>query len=148
MTAPLIEIADAIVTALNAADLSQALVFERDFLAEFQISEIASLHGKVVPRSDSREMGSASVDNATVAIDIAVAKRLRPGAHNDRAEIDGLIDFCEEIKAVLNRQRLAGAENAVCIALAQEAPYSSDHLAEMRVFITVITATFLTTVAV
>jgi len=147
MTVPALVIADAIVTALNAATLTTPVTFTRVYVPKFDLADAIAVQGKVVPKSDAREMGSASADNATVAVDIGVMKRLQEAVVDEKAEFDGILDLCEEIKAVLNRERLVGAEEAVCTGTAQEMPYSVDD-ADDRVFLAVITATFLTTVTV
>lgn len=146
MTVPVITIADAVVTALNAAEFSQPITFARVYVPKFDLANAAAVQGKVVPKSDAREMGSAAGDNAVIAMDIGVMKRLQEAVVDEKAEFDALLGLCEEIKAVLNRQRLAGAEDAICTGTAQEMPYSVDE-AEGRVFLSVITASFLTTVA-
>jgi hypothetical protein len=148
MTVPCLKIADAIVSALNGAEFSQSVTFERVYVPKFDLANAAAVQGKVSPRSDVREMGSAANDNATVMIDIGVLKRLQNTVTNQQTELDTLLLLCEEIKAVLNRQRLAGADEAICVGTAQEMPYAVDYLDEMRVFLAIISATFLTTVAV
>ena len=147
MTVPALTITDAIVTALNAAGLSQSVTFSRVYVPKFDLENAVAIQGRVVPKSDAREMGSAAADNATVAVDIGVMKRLQGTVAAEAAELDALLLLCEEIKAVLNRQRLAGAEEAICTGTAQEMPYSVGDV-EGRVFLTVITAMFLIPVAV
>ena len=105
------------------------------------------LEGKVVPKSDSREMGSASDDNATIAVDIGVMKRLQNSVAEEKTEVDELLELCEEIKSVLNRQRFA-SDTAICVGTSQEIIYSVEDIDNGRVFLTAITATFATTVAV
>ena len=147
MSVPALTIADAVVTALNAATLSQSVTFERVYVPKFDVASAATIQGKVVPKSDAREMGSLADDNATIAIDIGVMKRLQNAVANEKAEIDALLELCEEIKAVLNRERMAG-DTAVCVGVAQEIIYSVEDVDNGRVFLTAITANFLTTVAV
>lgn len=146
MSVPVLTIADAIVTALNAATLTTPVTFTRVYVPKFDLENAVAVQGRVVPKSDAREMGSASDDNATVAVDIGVMKRLQGTVAAEVAELDALLLLCEEIKAVLNRQRFAG-DTALCVGTAQEMPYSVED-ADNRVFLAVITATFLTTVAV
>lgn len=148
MSVPSLDIADAVVTALNAADLSQSVTFERVYVPKFDTSNAATLQGKVVPVSDIREMGSAADDNATIAVDIGVMQRLQGGISVEKTAVDTLLGLCEEIKAVINRQRLSGAATAVCIGTAQEVIYSVEELDNGRVFLTAIRAIFLVTVAI
>lgn len=148
MSVPCLRIADAIVTALTGATFSQSIAFERVYVPKFDLANAATIQGKVSPRSDMREMGSAANDNATIVIDIGVLKRLQNTLANQQTELDALLLLCEEIKAVINRERLADAEEAICIGTAQEMPYAVEYLDEMRVFLAIISTTFLTTVAI
>jgi hypothetical protein len=148
VSVPSLDIADAVVTALNATDLSQSVTFERVYVPKFDTANAATLQGKVVPVSDIREMGSAADDNATIAVDIGVMQRLHNDISMEQAAVDALLGLCEEIKAVINRQRLSGAETAVCIGTAQDVIYSVEELDNGRVFLTAIRAIFLVTVAI
>lgn len=147
MSVPALTIADAVVTALNAATLSQAVTFERVYVPKFDTANAATVQGKVVPKTDSREMGSSADDNATIEIDIGVMKRLQDAVADEKTEMDSMLDLCEEIKAVLNRKRLA-SDTAICIGTAQEIIYSVEDVDSGRVFLTAITARYVTTVTV
>lgn len=147
MSVPALTIADAVVTALNAADLSLSVTFTREYVPKFDTTNAATVQGKVVPKSDQREMGSAADDNATIAVDIGVMKRLQNAVADEKTELDALLELCEEIKAVVNRERIA-LDTAVCIGTAQEIIYSVEDVDNGRVFLTAITATFATTVAI
>lgn len=148
MTAPAITIADAVVTALNAATLSQTVTFERVYVPKFDMANAATIQGKVVPKSDVREMGSAADDNATILIDIGVMKRLQNAITAETAEVDALLALCEELKAIVNRQRLSGAATAICTGTTQDPMYSVEDIDNGRVFLAAVTATFATTVAI
>lgn len=148
MSVPVLIIADAIVTALNEATLSLSFKATREYVPKFDTTDANNVQVKVVPKSDAREMGSAAVDDAAVAIDIGVMKRLQNAVTDEKAELDALLELCEEIKAVINRERLTGAEEAVCVGVAQEIVYSVEDVDQGRVFLTVITANFATTVAI
>jgi hypothetical protein len=147
MSVPSLTVADAVVTALNAATLSQSVTFERVYVPKFDTASSASVQGKVVPKFDNREMGSAADDNAAIAIDIGVMKRLQNAVADEKAEMDALLLLCEEIKPVLNRKRFAD-DTAICVGTAQEIIYSVEDVDNGRVFLTAITANFQTTVAV
>lgn len=146
MSVPALTIADAVVDALNGATLSQSVTFARVYVPKFDVADAATVQGKVVPKSDTREMGSAADDSVTVMIDIGIMKRLQDAIAGEVAEVDAILELCEEIKAALNRQRLDGAEDAVCLGVAQPVLYAVDELDNARVFLTVLTATFLTSV--
>lgn len=146
MSVPCLTIADAIVTALNAATLSVSFTATREYVPKFDTMNAATVQVKVVPKSDQREMGSAADDNATIAIDIGVMKRMQNDVSGEKAEMDAILALCEEIKALLNRRRPLTLATAVCIGTAQEVPYSVEEIDNGRVFLTVVTATYLTTV--
>lgn len=147
MSVPALTIADAVVAALNSAALSQSVTFERVYVPKFDMANAATVQGKVVPKSDRREMGSAADDDATILIDIGVMKRLQNAITGEVAEIDAMLELCEEIKGVINRQRMA-SDTAICVGTAQEVICSVEDIDNARVFLTAITATFATTVAV
>jgi hypothetical protein len=142
MTAPIITLADAIVTALNAATLSQAFTAERIYAPKFDLASGEAVQIKVAPKSDVRQPGSAAADNATIQIELGIFKKLGEDTTSDIAEMDAMLAFCEEIKPLINRQRLAAGLDAICTGTAQETPYFIDALETERVFLTLITATF------
>lgn len=142
MTAPAVTIANAVVAALNAADLSVDVTFSRAYVPKFETAGVTALQGKVVPKSDGRAALNRSQDGATIQIDIGVMKRLQNTIANEVTEIDGLLDVCEEIKSVVNRQRLTDATDAICTGTAQDPMYSIEDVDGKRVFLAAITATF------
>ena len=148
MNVPVLTLADAVVAAVNAAELSIEFTATREYVPKFDSKDAATVQVQVVPKQDTREMGSAADDNATISIDIGVMKKLQDAVADEKTEMDALLELCEEIKAATNRERLAGAEDSICIGIAQEIVYDVEKLDDGRVFLTVITATFATTVAV
>lgn len=148
MTVPALVLADAVVAAINAATLSLSVTATREHVPKFDIQDASSVQIKVVPASDSREMGSAACDNATIAIDIGVMKRLQETTENEKAEIDGLMELVEELRGVVNRQSLVAGVESRCTETSQDAIYDVKNLDESRIFLTSLTATFLYPVAV
>lgn len=148
MTAPIITLADAVVTALNDATLSQDFTAARQYVPKFDLHSSAAVQVAVVPKADAREMGAAAFDTATTTIDVGVMKKLTGAVSDESTEIDGMMDLCEEIKALLNRQRLGGSSESVCIVIVHEPIYSVEEVDEKRNFLTVISASFLTPITV
>jgi hypothetical protein len=146
MTVPAIVTADAIVAALNAATLSQTVTFTRVWVPKFDTTEAAMVQGKVVPVTDDREMGSAADDNATIVVDVGVMKRLQNSIATETAEIDALMELCEEIKPLLNRERFGDA--IVSKPPSQNPLVSVEELDSGRVFLVAVRVEFLTTVAI
>lgn len=146
MTAPAITIADAVVAALNAATLSQSVTFERVWVPKFDIENSADIQGKVAPASDTREMESAARDKATIAIDVGVVYRLAGAVASEVAEVDALVELCEELKPLLNRHSIGGAIGSA--APAQNPIVSVEDLDGKRTVLVVVRFTFDTTVAI
>jgi len=150
MSVPSLTIADAVVASLNGATLSQDVTFARAYVPKFDMSSAtAVVQGKVIPVSDAREMGSAAADNAAIAVDVGIMKKLQStAAAAEQVEIDALLELCEEVKSVLNRQRLPTATGFICTAVVQEPIYSVESIENDRVFLAAPRFTFLTTVSV
>lgn len=147
MTAPITTLADAVVTVINAATLSLTVVAERVYDPKFQ-ADVAGLQVKVAPAEDTGEMDTAGSDLRTMLVHVGVFKRLAESVDDERDEIDDLMDFCEELRAVVNRKRLAGAEDSVCVKIAQQPLNPIQEIDGHRVFLTVMACTFLTSVGV
>jgi hypothetical protein len=64
------------------------------------------------------------------------------------AEIDAAMLLCDEIRALINRHRLADVEAAICTKIEQNPIYSVDQADEARTFLTVLTTTWITDLAV
>jgi len=140
MSSKIIAIADAVVTALNAAELSLDITAARAYVPKFDLHSSTGVEVRVVPKSDDREMETAGTDAGDMLIDIGINKKLQNAVADELAECDTLMDLCEEIRPVLNRQRLAG--EAVCIRIRHELIYSVDKVEDERTFLSVMTATF------
>ncbi len=63
-------------------------------------------------------------------------------------EIDAALEFCEELRHLVNRQRLTDVEAAICTRIEQNPIYSVEQLDESRVFLTVLTTTWATEIDV
>jgi hypothetical protein len=150
MGVAILDIADAIVTALNGATLSQTFTAARAYVPKFDLTTATGYQVCVVPKADSREPGGQSEDSAELLIDIGVMKKLaaRTTAAAELAEIDAAMLLCDEIRAVVNRKRLAGVEDAICSKIEQNPIYSVDQADEARTFLTALTTTWITETAV
>ena len=142
MSSKIIAIADAVVTALNAATLTQTITAARAYVPKFDLHSSTAVEVCVVPMSDDREMESRGSDAADIQIDIGIKKKLQNAVADELAEIDAMMDFCEEIRPVLNRQRITDVENSVCMRIRHEPIYSVEEVDGSRTFLTVMTATF------
>jgi hypothetical protein len=146
MTTPAIAIADAVAAAIGEATLSQPVTAKRAYVPRFRTT-VSGIQILVVPKADGRTAGSVAVDDAMIGVDIGVFKKLTSNAADEDAEIaeiDGLLELCEELKAIWNRKEIAGATGGASV---QDPLYGVEELDEGRLFVTAISAPFRTMVA-
>lgn len=150
MTVAILTIADAVVTALNAAHLSQSFTAARVYVPKFDLATLTAIQVAVVPKADNREPGTQSTDSAELLVDIGVMKKLAAftTAAAEVTEIDAMMLLCDEIRALVNRHRLADVEAAICTKIEQDPIYSVQEADNARTFLTVLTTTWITETAV
>lgn len=134
----IIEIADAVVAELAAGEFSAPFTARRMLLPEFELSELNDLHVTVLPKSIDIAAGSRIASNYDVKIDIGVQKKVAD-VEADVAQLCGLV---EEIAEFLRRRPLQGAQYAAWMNTANQPVYSPEHLAEKRLFTSVLTLTY------
>ena len=144
MNASIVEIADAVVTALNAHTLSQAFTAARYYLPEFDLPEMDQLHVSVVPAELDEEIADRTRDRAEYKIHVAVQKRVTkqdpPGL--DTSAIDGLMALVQEIDDLLHHKPLAGYEEAHWTKTENKPIYDPKHLKEHGQFTSLLVFTF------
>ena len=133
------DIADAVVAELASGSFSQAIAPQRMVLPEFDLASLAELRVTVVPKAVEITGSTRSVSQYDVQIDIGVQKKL--GKDLD-AGVPALCELVDEIAAFLKRRLLAGAPYAAWVRSANEPIYAPEHLAEQRVFTSVLTVTY------
>ena len=133
------DIADAVVAELASGSFSQAIAPQRMVLPEFGLEDLADLRVTVVPKAVEISGSTRSVSQYEVQIDIGVQKKL--GKDLD-AEVPALCELADEIADFLKRRSLAAAPYAAWVRSANEPIYAADHLAEQRVFTSVLTVTY------
>ena len=148
MSVAILDIADAIVVALNAATLSQTFTAIRAYVPKFDLQTSAEVQVAVVPKADSREPGGQVVDSAELLVDIGVMKKLQNAVSAEVAEIDAMLVLCDEIRALVNRHRLNDVETAICTKIVQEPIYSVEEVDNARTFLTVLTTLWITETAI
>ena len=134
--ATIIDIADALTTALNAHVFSQAFTAVRRYRPVYELAEMANLHVTVVPKGVALERANRSREQVDVRIDVAVQKKVAGDT-----EIDGLMALVEEMAAFARDLRLESCA-AVWLRTENEPVYAPEHLAELGVFTSVLTLTF------
>lgn len=129
-----IDIAEAIVTQLNAAELSQTIASERGYLPIFDLEDMDdALHVTVVPAGDTQVALSRSMSQYDYVTEIGVQIRFPGQAFPSNENLDPFMTLVQEIRDLFNRQRLTGeSTKAVCVGT--EAAYSDDHLERLHQF--------------
>lgn len=134
-----LNITDAVVAQLNAAELSQAVEAERQYVPSYELKTLKELRVTVVPR----ELHVRSLDRGRNSyeadIDIAIQKKFNKG---DAAEIDPLIEFVEEIADQFRLKRLASFPGAIWSKTVHQVLYSQEHWDQYRQFTSLLTLTF------
>ena len=133
------DIADAVVAELASGSFSQAIAPQRMVLPEFGLEDLAELRVTVVPKAVEITGSTRSVSQYDVQVDVGVQKKL--GKDLD-AEVPALCELVDEIAAFLKRRALAATPYAAWVRSANEPIYAADHLAEQRVFTSVLTVTY------
>lgn len=142
MTVPANTIATALTEALNTRFGS--FTASRVYVPKFDTASSA-LQVQVFAKSDVREPETRKTDAAKIDVVIGVMQRLQNTVANEAAEIDALMETCEQVKAFVNRETIA---DAVCVEVKNDPLCSVDDADGRRTFLSLITATFTTSVIV
>ena len=135
----IVDIADAVVTELNAGTFSQTFEAVRLYRPDFDLKEMATLHVTVVPKAQTIATVSRSSGQYDVAVDVAVQQKLDDETAD---QMDGLMSLTEEIADFFRLRRLTACPAAIWLRTENEPVYSVEHLTEMRQFTSVLTLTF------
>ena len=141
--ATVIDIADAVVAALNGEDGPKfgqppaGLSAARAYRPAYDLKDMKDLHVTVVPKGLEIAMAGRGLAQNDAQIDVAVQRKL---ASADNAEIDALMGLVERIaEFVRSRDRLAGA---AWVKTENVPIYSLEHMEQLRQFTSVLTFTF------
>ncbi len=136
------DIADAVVAELGAAPpdtFSMAFTAERHVLPEFELKDLADLKVTVVPKSVEITAASRASSQYEIAVDIGIQKKLGKDLDTEVAALGTLVD---EIADYLRHRKLSQASFAVWVGIGNEPVYAPEHLAERRVFTSILTVTY------
>ena len=137
-----IDIADAVAAELNAAGagtFSEAFEAHRRVLPEFELEHLAALKVTVVPKRIEITGSTRSASQYEIAVDVGVQKKCGKDLDTEVAALGTLVD---QIADYLHRRPLSAAPFVAWVSITNEPVYASDHLAEQRVFTSVLTATY------
>lgn len=136
------DIADAVVAELSAAPdgtFSETFSAVRRVLPEFDLEDLAELKVSVVPKSVEITGSTRAASQYEIAVDVGVQKKL--GKDLD-AEVTALGTLVDEMADYLRQRTLEQAPFAVWVGIRNEPVYVPEHLAERRVFTSVLTVTY------
>ena len=135
--AEIVTIAEAVTTAINAADLSQEVTAERVYVAPFNLKDLTELRVSVVPGGAESEQLSRSQHTHTKTVEVVAQKR----TGRSKEEVDALTLLVEEIGDLFRGQRLDEYEPAFCAAVAISG-HDPDALDQEGRFVSVVSLTF------
>ena len=136
------DIADAVATELGAAPpgtFSQPFAAERNVLPEFDLEDLADLKVTVVPKSVEITGSTRAASQYDIAVDIGVQKKLDSDLDGEVAALGTLVD---EMADYLRGRTLDQAPFAVWVRIGNDPVYAPEHLAQRRVFTSVLTVTY------
>jgi hypothetical protein len=140
-----IDIADAVVAVLNGddADFSQDFEAQRRVRPSFELTDLTDLRVTVVPKGFEASIASRSLSQYDVQVDVGIQKKLAAGA-DEEVEVATMCGLVEEVADFLKGKPLEGdGWRASWVRPAVNEPvYSTEHLAEKRVFTSVLTLTY------
>jgi len=134
-----IDIADAVVTELAGGAFSQPFTPERRVLPGYELADLKDLRVTVVPAAVETSGASRTLSQHDVRIDVGIQKKLGKNLDVEVAQLAGLVD---EIAEFLKRRPLQAVPYAAWVRTANEPIYASDHLAERRLFTSVLSVTY------
>ena len=135
-------IATAVTAELNAAPegtFDPAVQAVCSVLPVYDLTAMGDLKVTVVPKAVQITGSTRAASQFDVQVDIGVQKKL--GSDLD-SEVAALLDLVDAIAQYLRKRPLAAAPHACWVATANEPVYAPEHLAEKRLFTSVLTLTY------
>ncbi len=135
----IVELADAVVSELNAEGWSLDFAAKRLYRPRFEPADLKTLQVSVVPRALVIEAASRADDSRQYQIDLAVQQKLDAESSE---EIDPLLGLVEDIARHFRLRRPAAMPSALCVKVENEPVYAVEHLDELRCFTSILTLSF------
>lgn len=137
------DIADAVTTEINASGLlPPSVTAKRMVLPEFELADLAEMKVAVVPKSVLITGSTRAASQYEIAIDIGIQQKLAPGNKDLDTEVATLGTLVDQIADHLRKRALGGAPYATWVSINNEPVYAPEHLAEQRVFTSVLTVMY------
>ena len=134
------DIADAVVTVLNDASLSQTFTAVRLYRPITELKDFTALRVIVVPKDQEQVLADRVQAQMDFRLDIGIQKKLADATSTGNvAEIDTLMTLVEEVIDLIRTTRVFGV--AKWLKTENNPIFAPDHLSEMRVFTSVLTLT-------
>lgn len=134
-----LDIADAVVTDLNAASFSQAFTATRSLQPHYELPDLTKLKVTVLPKARAETPNSRATDSVDYSVDVGVQKKLNSPL--TQAELNALMLLVKEVTAFLNRRTPSGQE-VTWVGTLNEPIFAQEHLKEMNQFTSVLTVTY------
>lgn len=134
-----IDIADAVVGAIQAGSYGEPVAVERKYRPTFELTDLTQVQITVVPRAVSITTATRDSSYFDCAIDVGVQKKVNADSADD---IDALMTLVEQIADQLRLKRLDDAPEAAWVSIENEPAFASEHLDQQRVFTSVLTVTY------
>lgn len=135
----IIDIADAVVTSLNAGSFSMPFTAQRHYRPVWDLSQLQDLQVAVVPREATVASAGRDRNQYDYRIDLAIQKKID---REEPAEIDPLMDLVEQLADHFRLRRLEEFVEAVWVRTENVPIYSVEHLEQHRVFTSVLSLTY------
>lgn len=136
----LLDIADAVVTQLNAETWSPTFTATRAYIIENQLTALDDLVVTVIPSEQTRVNVSRSGEQHDHVVMLGIQQR--PTTISN-AVLDPLVDLAEAIANYFeNERKLTAYPTASCTLVENTPPYQPQRLRENREFLTIITLTY------
>jgi hypothetical protein len=134
MVSNAIDIANAIVSELNAETFSQEFTAVRYYLPQTKLENLAELKVSVVPRTITETVSSRESTVGEYIIDVGIQKAIDPAV---LAEADELMLLAEEISNFFRLRTLVDYEPANWAGV-ETTLYSSGELSDLRAFTSIV----------
>ena len=145
MAAPILVIADAVVSTLNGASLSQTFTAARYYVPVQELKDLGTLTVSVVPTAiDSELIARNGMNKEEYLIDIGVQKVIGTGPMtNDqvKAATDPYMGLMDEIATLFKGTVVVGT-SARCVNVKNAPIFVPSMIDEMRLFTSILVLTF------